>query len=302
VDVADLCFVTGADQRYFWIVNATIQSLKEQSPGLQVHVMDFGFTPAQARFLEAEGTLLPRPPEIPDNVHPYTLKTCFGLYVRKLDRPNHIWVDSDMMCMQPLQPRALALIGQMKATGRQFAICPDMGPNPTLADFARNLHAPALTRFIDESPSRASLTYLNTGFIAFAGASAFLAQWPRLTARIQGEQCIDQNAFNMLFHANAAQGLVLDPKTWNAHGELLTQAECRDGIWWCGSEQVVLFHCTSHQNIHHTPAIFNLRLRDRVVPLEFKTFRNPALQKHHLQVLERFLQQKGAALVEAGAL
>ena len=152
-----ICFVTGANSNYFWLVNAAVESLSGQAPDVDIRIMDFGFTPEQAGFFSAQGRLLPRPFEIPGNLHPYTLKTCFGLYARELPFKNFAWFDSDMLCLDPAISSVASLFDDMTATGKKFAACPDMGPNPTLSRFASAFQAPALARFAAEHPGNADL-------------------------------------------------------------------------------------------------------------------------------------------------
>ena len=295
-------FVTGANSNYFWLVNAAVESLSEQAPDLDIRVMDFGFTPEQARFFSTQGRLLPRPFEIPANLHPYTLKTCFGLYVRELQVKNFAWFDSDMLCLDPAISSVAALIDEMTATGKKFAACPDMGPNPTLSRFASAFDAPALARFAAERPGNADRRYLNTGFVLFADAHEFLTQWPRLTAKIQGEVCIDQNAFNILFYSNASQGMILNPKRWNAHSALLGETHTKNNQVFCGDERVALLHCTSHQNVFHDELTIGLKVAGSTVPARFKTFREENLRRLHLAALERFLRKNAAGLKASGAV
>ena len=296
------CFITGANSNYFWLANTAIQSLREQAPDLDIRVMDFGFTAEQARFLSNQGTLLSRPTEIPDNVHPYTLKTCFGLYARPLPHKNFVWIDSDMLCLMPPSALIADLLTNMIERGKKVAACQDMGPNPTLEEFARNFRAPALSHFITANKALAMKPYLNTGFTVFAGATEFLAKWSRLTAKIQGEVCIDQNAFNILFHANPVEGLMLDARRWNVHSGLLAELNTDQQPLACNGEKIVLLHCTSHQNLYHDEMSVSLKIAGAVVPARFKTFRNQTLRQIHLATLERFLKANAAQLKSAGVV
>jgi hypothetical protein len=223
------CFVTGANRRYFWLVAAAIQSLREQAPAIDIRVMDFGFSEQQAAFLADRGFILARPARVPANLHPYTLKTLFANYVVGLPHENFVWFDSDMLCTCPGIDRVSALIEVMRERGTVVAACQDMGPHPTLSRFADAFHAPGLKKFVDENPDMAERPYLNTGFIVFSSAARFLVEWPRVAARIQGEVCIDQNAFNILFHGNPGVGEVLPATRWNVHSGLLPSVREQEG-------------------------------------------------------------------------
>lgn len=296
------CFVTGADAGYFWLASAAIQSLDEQCPGADVRVMDFGVTPAQADFLRSRHLLLERPAEVPAGLHPYVLKTCFGRYVRALPHENIVWLDGDILCVGDAAAAVTALFRQMERNGSQVAACPDMGPNPTLGRFASSYRAPALGSFIGSDPGRAALRYLNTGMIAFRGARGFLAQWERIAARMPGETCIDQNAFNILVHGNPDAALVLDPAVWNVHSGLLGRAHLDGTGCRCegSATRAVFLHCTSYQ----LEFIDKYRVQLRVAGLEIdtvvKSFRDATMRRHHLELLKRFVMAHAAALKECG--
>ena len=300
--LGDTCFVTGADSNYFWLVNAAVQSIRELAPELDIRVMDFGFSDPQAGFLRDQGLLLARPPELPPNLHPYTLKTLFVSYVRDLKHKNFVWFDSDMVCVDSQFRNVAQELAAMEASGISVAACPDMGPNPTLQMFASAFQAPALARFITENPGLADQPYLNTGFILFANASVFLARWPRVASRMPGEICIDQNAFNVLFHGDRASGRILDPRRWNVHSNLLPKVEQGAGSWQCEDQKIALLHCTSHRNVHHEELTVQLKVAETETSVRFKTFRNPALRQGHLGALVRFARQYAPQLKAHGIL
>lgn len=290
------CFVTGADQNYFWLVAAAVQSLREHAPSLQLKVMDFGFSPQQATFLEAQGLLLARPRGVPSGIHPYTLKTLFASYVSGLSHTSFAWFDSDIICTDPQVTGISEVLSRMKAQGVHVAACPDMGPHPTLSQFANAFHAPALADFVTRNAQCAQRPYLNTGFILFSDASRFLDEWPRITSRIQGEICIDQNAFNILFHQNPQAGFILPSRRWNAHSRLLSEVKEVGGRLYCGDQAVTFLHCTSNGNTLHQEQVLSIKIAGVEQKARFKTFRDPLLGKIQLGYLSRFVKLHAAAL------
>jgi len=290
------CFVTGANLNYVWLVAAAVQSLREQAPMLQLKVMDFGFTRPQVAFLEAQDLLLTRPRGVPANIHPYTLKTLFGAYVSGLSHANFAWFDGDMVCTDAQFTNISEVLEAMKANGVQVAACPDMGPNPTLSQFASAFHAPALAASVARNPGWEHRLYLNTGFILFSEASMFLEEWPRITSRIQGEVCIDQNAFNILFHQHPEAGMFLPSRRWNVHSGLLMEVTEVDGKLCCGDQKVALLHCTSNGNTLHEEQVISIKVAGVEQKAKFKTFRNPLLRQHQLGYLSRFVKQNAAEL------
>jgi hypothetical protein len=296
------CFVTGADAGYFWLASAAIQSLDEQCPGADVRVLDFGVTPAQADFLRSRHLLLERPAEVPAGLHPYELKTCFGRYVRALPHENIVWLDGDVLCVGDAAAAVNALFRQMERKGSQVAACPDMGPNPTLGRFASSFPAPALASFIGSAPGRGGLRYLNTGVIAFRGARGFFAQWERMAARMPGETCIDQNAFNILVHGNPDAALVLDPAVWNVHSSLLGRARLDGTGCRCegSATRAVFLHGTSYRLEFVDEYPVQLRVAGLEIDTVVKSFRDTTMRRHHLELLKRFVKTHAAALKDCG--
>ncbi len=275
---------------------AAVQSLREQAPALQLKVMDSGFSRPQAAFLEAQDLLLARPRGVPADIHPYTLKTLFGAYVNRLSHANFVWFDSDMGCTDTQFTNISEVLEHMKARGIQVAACPDMGPHPTLSQFANAFHAPALAASVARNPGWEHRPYLNTGFIIFSGASRFLEEWPRITSRIQGEVCIDQNAFNILFHQAPEAGMILPSRRWNVHSGLLAEVREVDGRLCCGDQTVALLHCTSNGNTLHQEQIISVKVAGVEQKAKLKTFRNPMLSQVQLGFLSRFVKQNAADL------
>lgn len=301
---ARACFVTGADAGYFWLASALLQSLDEQCPGADVRVMDFGVTPAQADFLRSRRLLLERPAEVPARLHPYVAKTCFGRYVRDLPHENIVWLDGDVLCVGDAAGAVTALVRQMARTGRQVAACPDMGPHPTLGRFAASYAAPALESFIGSDPDRRDLRYLNTGMIAFRRAREFFDRWERLAARMPGETCIDQNAFNILVYGNPDVAVVLDPAVWNVHSSLLGRARFDGTGWQCGgaATRAVFLHCTSYQREFIDEYRVQLRVAGLEVDTVVKSFRDATMRRHHLELLKRFVIAHATALRSCGVV
>lgn len=298
------CFVTGADAGYFWLAGALLQSLDERVPGVDARVMDFGLSPAQAAFLRERGRLLPRPADVPAGLHPYVLKTLFGRYLRELPHERVVWLDGDVVCVGDAAGATGALFDAMARDGRRVAACPDMGPNPTLARFAASYPAPALASFVRADPPRGELRYLNTGVIAFRDARRFFEEWERLAARMPGETCIDQNAFNMLVHADPARSLVLDAGVWNVHGSLLRQARASAPGWICDGRDAtaVFLHATAHHGEGIGEVKVGLDVAGVAFETVFKTFHDPAMRRAHLEALRRFVVAHAGALRAAGVV
>lgn len=297
-------FVTGANEDYFWLANALLAGLEERMPGVDARVLDFGLAPAQAEFLRARRRWVGRPPEVPADAHPYVLKTYFGRYVRDLPGPNIVWLDGDILCVGDVEDRMRTLFDAMERHGRQVAAAPDMGPNGTLARFVAAYAAPALASYVRAEPSRGDLRYLNTGVIAFRDAQRFFDDWERLAARIPGEICIDQNAFNMLVHADPGRSVILEAGVWNVHSGLLADVRQREDRWHCGArdEPALFLHATSHRGESTGEVRLSLRAGGVEVAAMVKTFNDPAMRRAHLETLRRFVTANAADLRACGVV
>ncbi len=298
------CFVTGANAGYFWLAGALLQTLDERVPGVDVRVMDFGLAPPQVAFLRERGRFLARPAGVPAGLHPYVLKTLFGRYVRELPHERIVWLDGDVVCVGDAGAATRELFDGMARDGRRVAACPDMGPHPTLARFTASYPAPALATFVRANPPRGELRYLNTGVIAFRDARRFFDDWERLAARMPGETCIDQNAFNILVHADPPRGLVLDAGVWNVHGTLLREARASAVGWTCAGRDTpaVFLHATAHHGDGIGEVKLSLAVAGVALDTVVKTFHDAAMRRAHLEALRRFVAAHADALRSCGVV
>ena len=97
--------VSGADKHFFAMGCLLMQSLAQWAPDLPFYFLDFGLDEAQRRFLRERKVLIERPASVPENLHPIVCKTAIGEYLRGIEWPAVLWLDSDMLVVGPLQDR-----------------------------------------------------------------------------------------------------------------------------------------------------------------------------------------------------
>jgi len=89
-----LSLVTGVDAGMFSQLLLLGGSLRRYSPGLALHVCDFGLTEAQRAYVRRRHVLLDKPPEIRAR-HPWDYKANLGRYVAALPCDASVWIDAE---------------------------------------------------------------------------------------------------------------------------------------------------------------------------------------------------------------
>lgn len=287
-----LCLVTGASRHYFLVVATLVESLRVHMPSLAVRVMDLGFTPGQARFLDRLGLLLPMPPHFPPELHPYLLKASMHEYVAGAPQFDHfIWIDSDMICVSDGTERLLQVIASMRKERQNLALAADLGPNPTPRQFAQTVDAPVFRRYLDQGAIPEDATYLNAGFVIFLDARAQLKRWQQLANVLFEDKCYDQNALNLMFYGDPAAARLLDARDWNLHGDLLSDVvESPEGLM-CRGEKALFVHCTSYMGALHEDTGLKVDVPEGEIRSNYKFFRNPLLKKRQTDFMDAFLKR-----------
>jgi len=293
--------VTGADARYFAMSCLLAQSLARWLPGVPVMVCDFGLTPAQRRFLDARGCLLPRPPSVPEGIHPHLAKAALADYLAGPladgDGPV-VWLDCDMMAVAPLAEPLAGLLEAMGKAGATLAACADAEVADVAGFIARWGVAPFVeaVRAAGIDPRR---PYLNSGF--------FIASWDALAevrdrcAALEDHRMIDQNVFNLTAWASGRRSAVLNAAAWNVHGRLLAGTVCDGaGEVRCGPHRALVLHATSVGGAHHEERQGVLRGEAGDLPVTVKFFRSAPLAGVQQKFLGEFTKEHRDALIAAG--
>jgi len=293
--------VSGADKHFFAMGCLLMRSLAQWAPDLPFYLLDFGLDEAQRRFLRERKVLIERPASVPENLHPIVCKTAIGEYLRGIEWPAVLWLDSDMLVVGPLQDRLDEVLSGMAEAQREVAACSVetisqlfAGGWP-MAPFAEALRA---NRINLES------SYYNNAAVVFRSPD-FLAEWWTLAQQTQVHLCIDQNLFTLL--ALRHNSIVsLSARTWNLHGTLLAEAKAVTENGQVRivaseptgtSEAVLVLHPTSVHNQHHLPVNCNVGSGPNQI---LKVFRNPALRDCQVRAIAKFIADDAVALAWAG--
>lgn len=296
----NLCFVSGATEPYFGMAGMLAASLELHYPEVPFRLLDFGLTPAQCTFAHEKGWLIPMPPGLSAELHPFALKAELSRYLdQEPDRPL-IWLDCDMIAVGGDGRDFECLLDMMKADGQTLAACRDHGVQ-SIADFLARYPSPALEK--EASPEDRHAPYLNIGIAIFRDR-AFLKGWPEASKRHEAADdiCFEQNALNVWVRRNPDRFRELDAKRWNVHSSLLKQiAPAADG-WRCGGEAVRILHATSPGGAEHDEDVITLTVESSSFPAVIKWFRDERLRTLQAEYLRSFLLDNVEALRSHGVM
>ena len=281
-------FVTGADEKYFYMAGILLESLKQFAPDVPLYVMDFGLSEGQKRLLDAEGILLPMPAGLAPGMHPYKLKSNVDRFVGGVVGP-WIWIDSDMFAVRECGAEILSRFDDFRRNGIRLAMTRDMGPDPTVGDFSRRYATPKLMPRLLADASLGAAPYLNAGIVFFPD-DALLGDWRTLSAELELDTCWEQNALNVIAHSAGAGLGILDARIWNVHSRLLEEVTAGPAGLQCGGRPVIFLHCTSPAPGHLAEFSFPLMLDGVATSGYARMFTQPELRQRQLDFLMRFVQ------------
>lgn len=298
--------VTGADARYFAMTGLLTQSLARWLPTAPPPlVCDFGLTPAQRRFLEQSGRLLPRPARIPDGTHPYLAKVALADYLAELPdawKEPLIWIDGDMMAVGPLDAPLRGLCDGMAQAGVTLAAAPD-AETADIGSFIDRWPVAPFAAAVAATGIPPTRPYLNSGFF-LCRDSAALAEIRDQCAAMADHPMSDQNAFNLVAWGSGRRCGVLNGAVWNVHGRRLASiANSGDGAApiVCGGQNALLLHATSIGGAYHEERSGGLREPGgRALPVTVKVFRAPPLAVMQRAFLGDFAAAHRDELLAAG--
>jgi hypothetical protein len=282
-----IAVVTGADAKYLLMAGALWRSLSDAGWTGGFHICDFGLTDHQAAALREAGVLLPRPPSLGTDLHPFFHKASLIDYVADLDFDLLVWIDCDMIVVDDPTTALNGLAETLTRRGLTAAVCVDAGVASVAEACARLAMRPfqdALARSgLDENRP-----YLNTGFVA-VNRRETLTAWRDLAFSVPVHALFEQNAFNLLVHTGRCPTLSLPTARWNVHGPLLGAARATtDGVVHVGDERAFLLHATSAETAHHEIFEGAATLAGGVFHGQLKLFRNPGLRALQIAALNRW--------------
>jgi hypothetical protein len=294
-----LSLVTGVDAGMFSQLLLLGGSLRRYSPGLALHVCDFGLTEAQRAYVRRRYVLLDKPAEIRAR-HPWDYKANLGRYVAAVPCDAFVWIDADMIVLDDIQAPLQALFHAMRVDGHVVAVA-DSGV--TIGEHQAMEPAPSYAILV--SGFDPSAPYLNSGFF-LCSARGFLDVWAAQTAIMNFEKLYEQNAFNLTVLGSRRQVRILDRFRWNLVANELPSAniEISPGhVAITGpAGPVLILHATSTKRSRDlVKQAIAIEVNGRPFTTTVRMIRNPpALLSLQHELTVEAIQSEGAALVECG--
>ena len=239
-----LGFVTGANDKYFFMCGMLLESLQSCFPHVPCHVMDFGLSEPRRQYFEEKKLLLNIPAGLNKSDHPYKLKSSMASFLSAELSQMPIWIDCDIIAIRPGSKELFDLAGDLVAQNKDIAISTDDGPNKTLEAVCNSYGEPKLRSAIAADPSLKERRCLNAGVVIFSNRET-LRNWQVVAAAQDGDKFPDQNALNIMCYRDIERVSVLDARVWNVHAELLKSVKAIDDDVYCDGRKPIFVHATS---------------------------------------------------------
>jgi hypothetical protein len=239
-----LRFVTGANDKYFFMCGILLESLQSRFPGIPSHVMDFGLSEPRRKFFAEKKSLLPIPAGLSKTDHPYKLKSGMASFLNDAPAPMPIWIDCDIVALRNGSNELFDLAGELASQNKDFAISTDEGPNKTLDDVCNSFGEAKLRSAIAADPSLKEQRCLNAGVVIFSNRQT-LRNWQVVAAAQDGDKFPDQNALNIIAYRDIEHVSVLDARIWNVHAGLLKSVKTAGDDIDCEGQKPIFAHATS---------------------------------------------------------
>ncbi|HTR86438.1 MAG TPA: hypothetical protein VMI56_18290 [Reyranella sp.] len=298
---ARICLVTGVDHGMFDQLLLLGGSLRRYSPSLKLHVLDFGLTEPQRRFVAERYGLLDRPADMAARRHPWYYKAAMGRYLANTPCDAAVWIDADMIALSDLAPPLLQLYAEMETRNEAIAVA-DSGM--TIAQQLAHdpaAHYASLVKSLDTSAP-----YVNSGLF-LCRSSEFLDRWSAQTEAMAFEMLFEQNAFNLVALAHRHQVKVIDRFRWNLVANELDRAQ----LSIAGHEisatgpagQVLILHATSTNRARDLSHIdFPLRANGQPFSIKVRMISwIPELLAFQKELTLETIRQDGELLMKCGA-
>ncbi|HEY1473559.1 MAG TPA: SEC-C metal-binding domain-containing protein [Pseudolabrys sp.] len=237
-------FITGANDKYFFMCGMLLESLQRCFPDVPCHVMDFGLSDARRKYFEEKQLLLHIPAGLSKTDHPYKLKSSMASFLNDAQLQNSIWIDCDIIAIRPASKELFDLANVLASQNKDFAIATDEGPNKTLEAICNSFGETKLRSAIAENSSLKDRRCLNAGVVLFSNPAA-LKNWQAVSAAQQGDMFPDQNSLNIMCYRDADRVSILDSRLWNVHAGLLKSVKASDNDVDCDGQKPIFVHATS---------------------------------------------------------
>jgi hypothetical protein len=296
-----LRFVTGANDKYFFMCGMLLESLQSCFPGVPCHVMDFGLSDAQRKYFEEDKLLLNIPAGLSKTDHPYKLKSSMVAFLNDAPASIPVWIDCDIIAIRNGSKELFDLAGELVAQNKDFAISTDEGPNNTLEDVCNSFGEANLRSAIAGNPSFKERRCLNAGLVLFSNPAA-LGDWQSVAAAQDGDKFPDQNALNIMAYRDIDRVSVLDARVWNVHARLLKSVKVAGNEVDCEGEKPIFVHATSAFQGDLMGGAMPISAKDCGCEAFLRLFVNDQLRSLQENYLSAFLRTNFETLRDLGIL
>ena len=295
-----LKFVTGANDKYFFMCGMLLESLQSCFPGIACRVMDFGLSEPRQKFFVEKRLLLPIPAGLSKIDHPYKLKSSMASFLD--DEPSMpIWIDCDIIAVRAASNELLDLAGELVSQNKDMAISTDEGPNKTLEAVCNAYGEVKLRAVIAADPSLKERRCLNAGVVIFSNRDT-LRNWQIVAAAQDGDMFPDQNALNIMCYRDMARVAVLEPRVWNVHAGLLQSVKAAGNEIDCDGKNPIFAHATSAYPGDIKGGAMPISAKDLGCEAFLRFFTNDRLRSLQENYLTAFLRTNFEALRDLGIL
>ena len=298
---SSLTFVTGANDKYFFMCAMLLESLQGCFPGVACRVMDFGLSDARRQYFEEKKLLLNIPAGLSKTDHPYKLKTCMASFLNDEPLQMPIWIDCDIIAIRSGNKELLDLAKNLVAQDKDIAISTDEGPNKTPEAVCNTFGEMKLRSAIADNPSLKESRYLNAGLVVFSNLDT-LRQWQVVAAAQDGDKFPDQNALNIMCYRDPARVSIFDSRVWNVHGGLLKAVQAIDNDVTCEGQKPIFVHATSAYEGDLYGGAMPISVKDCGCEVYLRFFGNEHLRKLQEDYLSGFLRNNFDTLRNLGIL
>ncbi len=300
-DESSLTFVTGANDKYFFMCAILLESLQSCFPGVACRIMDFGLSDARRNYFDGKKLLLNIPAGLSKTDHPYKLKSSMASYLTEASLQMPIWIDCDIIALRAASQELGDLAHELVSQNKDIAISTDEGPNKTPDAVCSAFGEAKLRAAIADNPALKEARYLNAGLAVFSNRDA-ARNWQVVAAVQQGDLFPDQNALNIMCYRDPDRVTVLDLRVWNVHAGLLKNVKASDGEIYCEGQKPVFAHATSAYPGDLYGGTMPISAKDRGCEAFLRFFTNDHLKRLQEQYLSGFLRNNFETLCNLGIL
>ncbi|HEX5210455.1 MAG TPA: SEC-C metal-binding domain-containing protein [Pseudolabrys sp.] len=296
-----MTFVTGANDKYFFMCGMLLESLHSCFPGIPCRVMDFGLSEPRRKFFIEKKLLLDIPAGLNKTDHPYKLKSGMASFLADEPASLPVWIDCDIVAVRPAGNELLDLAGELVAQNKIMAMSTDEGPNKTLASVCNSYNEAKLRAALAADPSLGGQRCLNAGVVVFANRGA-LENWQAVAAAQDGDMFPDQNALNIMCYRNPDRVTVLDARIWNVHAGLLKSVNTSGSDIGCDDVKPIFAHATSAFPGDIMGGVMPISAKDLGCEAFLRFFTNGRLRSLQENYLTAFLRTNFELLRDLGIL